>query len=65
MIRGVDFLVGTTVNASDIRAAAALSLAGLVAEGGTIVQGLEHVDRGYDNFVERLTKLGADVRRFE
>ena len=65
MIRGVDFLVGTTVNASDIRAAAALALAGLVAEGGTIVQGLEHVDRGYDSFVERLTKLGADVRRFE
>jgi UDP-N-acetylglucosamine 1-carboxyvinyltransferase len=65
MIRGVDYLVGTTVTASDIRAAAALALAGLVAKDGTIVVGVEHLDRGYDSFVERLTKLGADVRRFE
>jgi UDP-N-acetylglucosamine 1-carboxyvinyltransferase len=65
MIRGVDYLVGTTVTASDIRAAAALALAGLVAQDGTIVIGLEHLDRGYDSFVERLTKLGADVRRFD
>ena len=65
MIRGVDYLVGTTVKASDIRAAAALALAGLVAKDGTIVVGVEHLDRGYDSFVERLTKLGADVRRFE
>jgi UDP-N-acetylglucosamine 1-carboxyvinyltransferase len=65
MIRGVDYLVGTTVTASDIRAAAALALAGLVAKDGTIVVGVEHLDRGYDSFVERMTKLGADVRRFE
>jgi UDP-N-acetylglucosamine 1-carboxyvinyltransferase len=65
MIRGVDYLVGTTVTATDIRAAAALALAGLVARDGTIVIGLEHLDRGYDSFVERLTKLGADVRRFD
>lgn len=64
MIRGVDRLTGTTVRATDIRAAAALVLAGLVAEGETTVHGLEHVDRGYDDFVGRLTTLGASVARF-
>jgi UDP-N-acetylglucosamine 1-carboxyvinyltransferase len=64
MIRGVEHLVGTSVRATDIRAAAALTLAGLVAEGETTVQGLEHVDRGYDDFVGRLTSLGANVERF-
>lgn len=63
MIRGVDHLVGTTVRATDIRAAAALVLAGLVAEGETTVGGLEHVDRGYDDFVGRLAGLGARVER--
>ncbi|MDE3065001.1 MAG: UDP-N-acetylglucosamine 1-carboxyvinyltransferase, partial [Acidobacteriota bacterium] len=47
MIRGVERLTGTTVRASDIRAAAALTLAGLVAEGQTTVDGLEHAERGY------------------
>jgi UDP-N-acetylglucosamine 1-carboxyvinyltransferase len=65
MIRGVDHLVGTSVRASDIRAAAALVLAGLVADGETVVGGLEHVDRGYDNFVGRLSALGASVQRTE
>ncbi len=64
MIRGVEHLVGTSVRATDIRAAAALTLAGLVADGETTVQGLEHVDRGYDDFVGRLTSLGANVERF-
>jgi UDP-N-acetylglucosamine 1-carboxyvinyltransferase len=63
MIRGVDHLVGTSVRATDIRAAAALVLAGLVAEGETTVNGLEHVDRGYDDFVGRLSRLGARVER--
>jgi UDP-N-acetylglucosamine 1-carboxyvinyltransferase len=63
MIRGVDRLVGTSVRASDIRAAAALVLAGLVAEGETTVTGLEHVDRGYDDFAGRLGSLGARVTR--
>jgi UDP-N-acetylglucosamine 1-carboxyvinyltransferase len=63
MIRGVDHLVGTTVRASDIRAAAALILAGLVAEGETTVTGLEHMDRGYDDFVGRLRHLGAAIER--
>ncbi len=59
MIRGVDHFVGTTVRATDIRAAAALVLAGLVADGATTVDGFEHVERGYDSFVERLIALGA------
>jgi UDP-N-acetylglucosamine 1-carboxyvinyltransferase len=65
VIRGVDHLVGTTVRATDIRAAAALVLAGLVAEGETTVTGAEHVDRGYDDFVGRLTSLGARLERGE
>jgi UDP-N-acetylglucosamine 1-carboxyvinyltransferase len=51
------------VHASDIRAAAALILAGLVAEGETTVTGLEHMDRGYDDFVGRLRHLGAHIER--
>jgi UDP-N-acetylglucosamine 1-carboxyvinyltransferase len=63
MIRGVDHLVGTSVRGTDIRAAAALVLAGLVARGETTVEGLEHVERGYDDFVRRLGSLGAHVER--
>ncbi len=63
MIRGVSRLIGTTVRASDIRAAAALVLAGLVADGETTVTGLEHAERGYDDFVGHLTRLGAHVER--
>ena len=61
MIRGVDQLVGTEVHGSDIRAAAALVLAGLVAEGETVVTGMGHVRRGYDHLPERLNSLGAAV----
>jgi UDP-N-acetylglucosamine 1-carboxyvinyltransferase len=63
MIRGVDRLVGTSVRASDIRAGAALALAGLVAEGETEVTDFDHVERGYDHFAERLRALGANVER--
>jgi UDP-N-acetylglucosamine 1-carboxyvinyltransferase len=64
MIRGVDRLVGTSVRARDIRAAAALILAGLVAEGETTLTGLEHMDRGYDDFIGRLSSLGATIDRY-
>ncbi len=64
MIRGVDHLVGTSVRGSDVRATAALVLAGLVADGETTVTGLEHMDRGYDDFVGRLSALGARIERF-
>jgi UDP-N-acetylglucosamine 1-carboxyvinyltransferase len=61
MIRGVERLTGTSVVASDIRAAAALILAGLIAEGETTFTGLEHVERGYDDLVGRLSALGAHI----
>jgi UDP-N-acetylglucosamine 1-carboxyvinyltransferase len=61
VIRGVDALQGAVVWGTDIRAAAALSLAGLVATGETEIHGLEHLERGYDQFVDHLTNLGAMV----
>ncbi len=63
MIRGVASLEGTAVHGSDIRACAALILAGLVAAGETTVSGLDHVDRGYDDIVGRLASLGAAIER--
>jgi UDP-N-acetylglucosamine 1-carboxyvinyltransferase len=54
---------GSKVTATDLRAGAALVLAGLVAEGETEVSGLHHIDRGYVNFTEKLRQLGADVER--
>lgn len=65
VIRGVDQLVGAKVKATDLRAAAALILAGLVAEGETEVHEIRHLDRGYIRFEERLRALGADVVRIE
>lgn len=63
MIRGVDSLQGTSVRGTDIRATAALVLAGLVASGETKVAGLEHLERGYDDFVARLSGLGAAIEK--
>ena len=63
IVRGVDRLSGAPVTASDVRAGAALVLAGLVAEGETIVHGGEHVDRGYPDLPATLRSLGADVER--
>ena len=63
LIRGVDHLEGTSVRGTDIRAAAALVLAGLVAEGETRVAGLDHLERGYEDLVGRLASLGASIER--
>jgi UDP-N-acetylglucosamine 1-carboxyvinyltransferase len=63
VIRGVDTLSGCEVDGCDIRAGAALVLAGLRAEGDTIVTEAHHIDRGYDGFVEKLQSLGAAVAR--
>jgi UDP-N-acetylglucosamine 1-carboxyvinyltransferase len=62
-VRGVPRLSGAPVEASDIRAGAALVLAGLVADGETFVAGASHVDRGYAGFDTALRSLGADVTR--
>lgn len=62
-IEGKSQLQGAQVKATDLRAAAALILAGLVAEGTTQVTELKHLDRGYVNFHEKLKSLGADIKR--
>jgi UDP-N-acetylglucosamine 1-carboxyvinyltransferase len=63
VVRGVPQLSGAPVRAPDLRAGAALVLAGLVAEGETVVTEAVHVDRGYEDFAGKLTSLGADVTR--
>ena len=63
VVRGVPRLSGAPVRASDIRAGAALVLAGLVAEGETEVAGAQHVDRGYEDLAGALQSLGARVSR--
>jgi UDP-N-acetylglucosamine 1-carboxyvinyltransferase len=63
VIEGVKMLMGTTVKATDLRAGAALVLAGLVAEGKTEVYNLKYIDRGYENFEAKLRALGADIHR--
>jgi UDP-N-acetylglucosamine 1-carboxyvinyltransferase len=63
VVRGRAQLSGAPVKAHDIRAGAGLVLAGLVADGITEVSDAQHVDRGYERFVEKLISLGADVRR--
>ena len=63
MITGVEKLTGATVMATDLRASASLILAGLAAEGETTVERIYHVDRGYDRIEEKLSLLGADIKR--
>ncbi len=63
IIRGVEKLTGAPLMATDLRASACLVLAGLVAEGMTIVDRVYHIDRGYENIEEKLRQLGADIRR--
>lgn len=63
VIEGVDHLTGVKVKATDLRAGAAMIIAGLVAQGQTMVEKTQYVDRGYENIVEKLSALGADIRR--
>ncbi|MEO7754629.1 MAG: UDP-N-acetylglucosamine 1-carboxyvinyltransferase [Terracoccus sp.] len=63
MTHGVEALSGAPVEASDIRSGAALVIAGLVADGETVVGGIHHIDRGYPRFEDALRRLGADVVR--
>jgi UDP-N-acetylglucosamine 1-carboxyvinyltransferase len=63
VVRGVRQLSGATVEATDLRGGAALVIAGLMAEGMTRVEGLHHIDRGYQQLETYLRDLGADIRR--
>jgi UDP-N-acetylglucosamine 1-carboxyvinyltransferase len=60
---GVDKLAGAQVMATDLRASASLVLAGLVADGETVVDRIYHIDRGYECIEEKLAQLGANIRR--
>ncbi len=63
IVRGVPALTGAPVMATDLRASASLVLAGLLANGRTVVDRIYHIDRGYECIEEKLTQLGADIRR--
>ena len=65
VVEGQEKLTGCQVKATDLRAGAAIVLAGLVAEGETQVGYIHHIDRGYDNLVEKLVSLGADIKRVD
>ena len=65
LVRGVELLQGAPVKATDLRAGAALVLAGIVAEGETRVSHIYHIDRGYEDYVGKLRGLGADVSRLD
>jgi UDP-N-acetylglucosamine 1-carboxyvinyltransferase len=63
VISGVEKLKGAPVMATDLRAGAAMIIAGLIAEGETEISDIEYIDRGYELVVEKLTAIGADIRR--
>lgn len=63
IIDGVETLTGTLVNATDLRAGAALVIAGLMAEGETQITSIEHIDRGYPHIEDKFKKLGANITR--
>jgi UDP-N-acetylglucosamine 1-carboxyvinyltransferase len=63
VVKGVPHLDGATVMATDLRASASLVLAGLVARGTTTIERVYHLDRGYECIEEKLSKLGARIRR--
>jgi len=63
VIEGVEKITGCPVKATDLRAGAALIIAGLVAEGTTEITGVHHIDRGYENIVEKLQAVGAKIER--
>ena len=64
-IVGIAKLTGATVCAHDLRAGAALVMAGLAAEGTTYVEDIHYIERGYENMIGKLSALGAQIRRIE
>lgn len=65
VVDGVECLTGATLSASDLRAGAALVIAGLTAEGFTTVENIEYVERGYERFEDKLNKLGAIIKKID
>jgi len=65
LVRGVDKLAGAPVMATDLRASASLVLAGLIAEGETIIDRVYHIDRGYERIEEKLAFCGAEIERIK
>jgi UDP-N-acetylglucosamine 1-carboxyvinyltransferase len=63
IVRGVARLSGAPVTATDLRAGAGLVLGGLVADGTTEVYDIQHIDRGYEKFEQKLASLGARIKR--
>ena len=63
LITGVSGLTGATVRASDLRAGAALVIAGMMATGTTVIENIYHIERGYENIEDKLKALGADIKR--
>ena len=63
IFEGVDELFGAPVYSSDLRAGAALIIAGIAATGKTEVYNLEHIDRGYENIENKFRKIGANIER--
>ncbi len=63
IVRGVPKLTGANVMATDLRASACLVIAGLMAEGATTIDRIYHLDRGYERIEEKLSELGAQIRR--
>jgi len=65
LVRGVDGLTGAPVAASDVRASVCLVIAGLAARGQTVVEGVHHLDRGFERLEEKLSACGADIKRLK
>ncbi len=65
MVRGVERLEGAAVMATDLRASACLVIAGLVAQGETVIDRIYHLDRGYEHIEAKLSQLGANIRRLK
>ena len=65
VVEGVEALTGAPVRACDLRAGAAMVIAGLAAKGTTEVEDVIHIERGYEHIVEKLTAVGAHIRRVE
>jgi UDP-N-acetylglucosamine 1-carboxyvinyltransferase len=63
IVKGVDKLTGAMVEAKELRGGASLVLAGLAAEGYTNISGVKYIERGYENFVENLNSLGAEITK--